>query len=216
VNRLTSFLVKLAALGLVFLVIGIRPITAQDVDRLGKLDANSRFQYDLIIDSAKVLGLPTASLRLKALEGLAKGADSREIVKQVRLAFVRLRDARAALGNVSDGELQAGADLLKVVGPDQLSAFKNPPRNRSPLAAFVVLGDLVTRGVPRDEASSAIVRMWQGGAADADFVGLFKGVEGDILQGLSPGTALQIRMKEMPGRTKITPPTGQPEPQSSK
>jgi hypothetical protein len=194
---------------------------AQGVDPLSKLDPNSRYQVDLLLDSAKVLGLPAKCLRGRALEGVAKNVDSREIVKKVRQQFNALRDARAALGNVTEDELcSAGVIIEAGLKPDQLAPFKNPPRGRSLLSAFMVLGDLVTRGVPRDEASSAIGKLWQGGAGDGDFMGLFKGVQSDILQGLSPGTALQIRMREMPGRapptSKPTPPSGQPETPSSK
>ncbi len=203
--------------GLLLVLLGATTAVAQDgVDPLSKLDANNRFQVDVLLDSAKVLGLPAKELRMKAYEGIAKHIDNRQVVRSVRLRFNALRDARAALGAVSDDELGAAAVMLEAgLKADQLTPFKNPQRGRSLLSAFVVLGDLVNRGVPRDEASSAIVKLWQGGAGDADFMGLFKGVQSDILQGISPGTALQIRMRDIPGRapttTKPTPPSGQPE-----
>jgi hypothetical protein len=92
--------------------------------------------------------------------------------------------------------------------PEQLAPFKNPPRGRSLTSAFTVLGDLVTKSIPAEEASSAIFKLWQGGAGDADFMGLFRSVEGDILQGLNPGTALQNRMRETLG-SKPAPPAGE-------
>ena len=52
----------------------------------------------------------------------------------------------------------------------------------------------------------------QDGAGEAEFTGLFRRVEGDILRGLNPGAALQNWMREYPGRAppKVTPP-GSPE-----
>jgi hypothetical protein len=189
---------------------------AQASDPLAKLDPASRFAVEAVIDSARAAGLPSKILWSRALEGLAKDVSSRVIVSKVRERFGHLRDARAVLVSASDDELGAAAEMLeaKLVKPEQLTPFANPPRGRSPLAALMVLGDLVTRGVPRDEALSAITKYWQGNASDADFMGLFRGVETDILQGLNPGAALQNRIREFPGRSstiKPTPPAGEPE-----
>ena len=170
-----------------------------------------------MIDSARVAGLPSKYLWSRAAEGVAKKADSRDIVNAVRQRFIHLKDARAILGQATDDELCAAADLLEAkVKPEALLPFRNPARDRSPLLAFTVLGDLVTRGVPRDDALSAISRFWMSGARDADFMGLFQGVQSDILQGLNPGAALQNRVREFPGRAPAsikpsTPPAGEPE-----
>ena len=190
---------------------------AQASDPLGKLDPVNRFTVDAVIDSARAAGLPWAVLRSRALEGLSKGVDNRAVAAAVRRRFTHLKDARAALGQVGDDELAAAAELLEgdKIKPEQLVPFRGAQRSRSPLVAFTVLGDLLTRGVARDEAMSAITRYWQNGAGDADFMGLFRGVESDILQGLNPGAALQNRVREFPGRApssiKPTPPTGEQE-----
>jgi hypothetical protein len=189
---------------------------AQGSDPFSKLDPASRFTIEAIIDSARVAGLPAKVLRLRALEGIAKNVDNRKIVAAVRERFAHLKDARAVLGPVDDDELAVAAEVLEAkVKPEQLLPFRTASRGRSPLLALTVLGDLVTRGVPRDEAMSAITKYWQGGAGDADFMGLFRGVESDILQGLNPGAALQNRVREFPGRApssiKPTPPAGEPE-----
>jgi hypothetical protein len=42
------------------------------------------------------------------------------------------------------------------------------------------------------------MQLWQRGAADGDFYGLWKNVEQDIISGQNPGTALQQRMREVP------------------
>jgi cytochrome c1 len=190
---------------------------AQASDPLGKLDPTHRFAVESMIDSARAAGLPWKILWSRALEGIAKNVDSRSIVRAVRERFTHLKDASAVLGSVGDDELGAAAELMEgtKIKPEQLLPFRNAIRSRSPLYAFTVLGDLITRGVPRDEALSAIAKYWQGGAGDADFMGLFRGVESDILQGLNPGAALQNRVREFPGRApssiKPTPPAGEPE-----
>jgi len=191
---------------------------AQASDPLSKLDPNSRFAVEAMIDSARVAGLPSRMLWLRAVEGINKGADSRRIVAAVRERFVHLKDARAVLSQATDDELAAAADLLEAkVKPEALIPFRNPGRGRSPLLALTILGYLVTRGVPRDDALSAISKFWMGGAGDAEFMGLFRGVESDILQGLNPGAALQNRVREFPGRAPssikptTTPPAGEPE-----
>ena len=182
-------------------VAGASRAVAQQPDPLVKLDPASRFAIEAMIDSAQVAGLPWRVLLGRAQEGIAKKADNRRIVAAVRERLARLRDARAMLGAVGDQDLGAAAAVLEAgVKPEQLAPLKNPPRGRSLLTALTVLGDLVSKGVPRDEASSAIVKLWQGGAADADFMGLFRGVERDILQGLNPGAALQNQIRQLPGR----------------
>jgi hypothetical protein len=204
---------------LLLLLLGAsRPTRAQEVDLLAKLDANSRFQVDAMIDSAQNLGLPFKLLLSKAQEGVAKKADSRTIVREVRKLFVAMREARAALGPVSVDDIAVAAPVIVFgVKPEQLTPFHNPPRGRSLVTALTVLGDLVYRGVPKDEAISAIGKLWQSGVGDAVFSGLFDSVQGDILQGLSPGTALQNRFRELNGRTqpKLTPPEAPPETPSS-
>ena len=61
---------------------------------------------------------------------------------------------------------------------------------------LVVLTDLVTRGVPRDTASTTIFQLFQRGADDGDFLGLWRGVERDIVSGTDPGQALLNRARE--------------------
>jgi hypothetical protein len=201
------------------LVAGSRSAPAQDVDPLARLDATSRFAVESMIDSANMLGLPSDLLRSNALQGLALHVDSKRIIAAVRTAFSNLKTAREVLGPVNGEELKAGAAVLYAgAKPAQLAPFKARQKDRNDLQAFIVWADLITRGVPSEEASSAITKLWQGGADDATFYGLWNSVQSDILKGLNPGAALQNRIREAPGRptSKITPPEGQQENQSSR
>lgn len=195
------------------------PLAAQDPDPLDRLDQASRYQVESLIDSARVLGLPARALLSVAYEGISKHADSRRIVRAVRDKLQGMRNARNALGpSLSEAELSAAADVLQAGVPaQQLERFRSSRPGRPLAYALVVLGDLITRGVPVEEASSTIAQLWQRGAGDADFYGLWRGVEQDILQGQSPGAALQQRAREFPGRAPPgnLPPNGRPETPSS-
>lgn len=203
------------------------PLAAQEqpvVDPLAKLDPTSRFQIELILDSARNLGIPDRSLRSKAMEGLSKRANARTIVAVVRQTFNNMRVAKVSLGPaISEDEIAAAASLLNAgVSSATLTQFRREKAGKPIAGALIVLGDLITRGIPRDEASSTILRMWQDGASDADFYGLWTGVDRDILSGTNPGTALQQRAGEFRGRApdKISQPASarppeQPETKSS-
>ena len=187
----------------------VRVGAAQEPDPLWKLDQTSRFAIDLMLDSARMAGLPTRPLVSRALEGINTKVDGKRIVDVVRRELGYLRTARSVLGGVPDDELIAGAAVVEAgAKPAQLAAFRTRHKGRSDPAAFTYWADLITRGVPSEDASSAITKLWQDGADDATFYSLWKSVNSDILQGLNPGAALQNRIRETPGR----PPAGKPAP----
>lgn len=183
------------------------PAAAQDVDPLSRLDTNCRFAIDLMVDSARVAGLPTAPLASRALEGVSRKVDCRKIVEAVRKQLSYLRIARSVLGGVNEEELVAAAAVVEAgAKPGQLAAFRTRQKGRSDVQAFVYWADLITKGVPSEDASSAISKLWQEGADDATFYSLWKSVNADILQGLNPGAALQNRIRETPGRAPPSKP----------
>lgn len=188
------------------LLVTFLPLRAQEEqDRMAKLDTKTRAAVELLVDSAVAEGLPTQPLRSIAYLGIARKADSRQIVSAVHRKLIALRTARGVLGRVDTLELDAASSvLLAGAKPSQLETFRNPPRGRSDLRAFTVWADLITRGVPGEDASSAIARLWEDGADDATFVSLWNNVQSDILRGLNPGTALQNRVREAPGRPPTT------------
>lgn len=197
-------------------------LRAQDAepDRLARLDVGSRYAITLLIDSANTEGLPAKALRSKAYEGISKKADGRQIVAAVRRELIALRVARVQLGDVDDDELMAAAAVIEAgAKPAQLAAFRTRVKNRSDLEAFTIWASLIFRGVPIEDASSAISKLWQDGADDATFVSLWNNVQSDILRGLNPGTALQNRIREAPAPGRAPPnkpPEGQQEREGSK
>jgi hypothetical protein len=190
-------------------------LSAQEGDPFAKLD-NNRYAFDLILDSASALGIPTGPLMSKAREGIAKKVDSKKIVEVVRKLFADLRTAHNALGGVDEQELSAAATLLEAgAKPSQLELFRPRQKGRSDLTAFIVWTDFLQRNIPNEEASNAISKLWKDGADDATFQSLWTNVKGDISQGLNPGTALQNRIRETPGRASPTAPGKPPEGQEN-
>jgi hypothetical protein len=170
-------------------------------DPLVRLDATVRYQVEMLLDSARLAGLPTRPLESKALEGQAKRADGRRILAMVRLVYRNLRDARAALQrNATEDELAAAAGALQAgITPSELAQLARS-REKALTFPLVVLVDLISRGVPRDTASQTIFQLLQRGAADDDISGLWRGVERDIVSGADPGAALLNRAREIPSR----------------
>jgi len=203
------------------LLLAALPVVAQGLpDPLDKLESNNRFAYDLLIDSARTAGLPTEPLRQIANQGIAKKAEGRKIVEAVRKELGLLRTARETLGPVDEQELTAAAAVLNVgAKPTQLAAFRARKKGRNDLEAFIVWADFLQRSVPNEEAYTAITKLWQDGADDDTFHSLWTNVQADISQGLNPGTALQNRIREAPGRASpvtVKPPEGPQENQSSR
>jgi hypothetical protein len=219
VNRTARRFALVAATIAGALSLGSTSLRAQDTDPLAKLDPQNRFAVEVLLDSARQAQIPAHPLLSKAYEGISKHADQRRIVGAVRSLLHALIDARAALGsNLTETEWSAAASALQAgVSPSQLARFRTDKPGKPLARALVVLADLVTRGVPVDTASSAIVQLWQRGAGDADLFGLWRDVEQDILSGANPGSALQQRAREFPVRPagSLAQPPRQPETPSS-
>lgn len=175
---------------------------AQDRDPLVRLAPSVRYSVEVLLDSARIAGLPTAPIESKALEGLSKRQDDRRILLAVRKVFASLGQARVALGpKATHDELNAAASALRVgITTAELAHLVGSRQDKPITVPLVVLVDLVSRGVPRDTASLTIFQLWQRGAGDDDFYGLWRGVERDIVSGTDPGVALMNRAREIPSR----------------
>lgn len=188
--------------------------SAQDGrDPLMRLERSVRYSVEVLMDSARLMGLPTRPIESKALEGLAKNKPGRMILAATRNVFRSLRDARAVLGpKATNDELEAAASALSSgVTQAELAQLGGSGRGKQLTVPLVVLVDLISRGVPRDTASLTIFQLWQRGAADDDFLGLWRGVERDIVSGADPGAALLNRARQVPSRDP--PPVSPPRPE---
>jgi hypothetical protein len=206
-SKLPRWLVPPALRAGALLLLGALPVAAQQ-DPFIKLDQNSRFAVEAMMDSLRAIGLSDTVLRQKVYQGVRYGADNRKIVEVVRKKFINLKVAYSVLGSVGMAELDAASAVLEAgAKPSQLQAFKTRQRGRTDLDAFTVWADLISRGVPGEETSSAIIKLWQEGADEATFRRLWNDVQADISQGLNPGAALQTRLREAPVRSAPKPPT---------
>lgn len=190
-----------------------RGAMAQDsaTDQLFKLDGRSRAQIESLIDSAKQANLPWEKVRLKALQGLSMKVDGPKIVVAVRQYYATLMKSREVLGPMGPTDLDAGAAALTAgLRPEELAQFRAAPGGRSPAGALIYLADLIgaKHGVPHDDAVTAFAKLWRDGAGDADFYGLWHGIDQDILSGVSPKAALQSQLRRLPARS-TRPPTDQ-------
>jgi hypothetical protein len=176
------------------------PVGAQNRDPLSRLDTASRRIVDAMLDSARAQGLPTKQLVSKAQEAVAKHADAAHLLAAVRTVFRDLREARTTLSSkASPDELEAAAAALQAGIPTSaLAELQVALRGKPMTVPLVVLADLVTRGVPKETASSAILQLSMVGAGDADLLALSHGVQQDILSGAAPGDALNQRVRQIP------------------
>lgn len=178
-----------------------REARAQSDTVLARLDAATRVAVSRIIDSTRAAGLPTTPLEWKVAEGLTKGADGARIVAAVQRSADGLRRAREALGQgAGTPELIAGASALQVgATPAMLRALQSAQPGQPVTLRLVVLSDLVSRGVPLDDASGALLRLARSGASDAELSELRRSILRDVQAGVPPARALSARARELSG-----------------
>ena len=127
------------------------------------------------IADARARELPAAALENRALKFAAKGVAPAEIERSVAQQADRMALAKAVLtpargGDVADEEVEAGAEALrKGVDGAQVSALaKSSPSGRSLAVPLYVIGSLVDRGLPSDEALRRVQEKLQTRSSDAD------------------------------------------------
>ncbi|MEP6622116.1 MAG: hypothetical protein ABJE47_22530 [bacterium] len=167
-----------------------------------RLGADARAVIEHVIDSARSVGLPTAPLTDKVLEGVLKGADDQRIVLAVQSLVRELALARGLLGPASDpstlgataSALHAGVSsqdlrkLIKTVGDE-------PARANRLSGALIALVDIVAKRVAPGVAAATIGSLLERGAADAQFNALRNDLDEDILSGRAPEAALRDRAR---------------------
>lgn len=124
-----------------------------------------RAAVDRLADSARVLGVPTEPLYLKAAEGVLKGASNDRVVVVVGRLLAELREARRGLGTeVTSAELVAGASVVHA-GLDAgtlrrvRAARRGARADNSLVMPLVVLADLVARRVTPDIATASVTAL---------------------------------------------------------
>lgn len=171
---------------------------AQDPRTGPKLDNPTKVAVLAIIDTARAQGIPVEPLMEKMYEGLGKGAEGPKIVAAVRNLALEMSIAHSALGAVaSTDEIKAAASAMHAGVPAvELGKMKKQSGLRRSLALpFIVITDIVSRGVPVGSAVNAVKSLVGAGAKDKEINDFQRNVKEDIQQGAPPAAAAETRAK---------------------
>src|SRR5688500_2951867 len=154
-------------------------LAAQDRRLAERLDASTAAAVQRVVDSAGRSGLPTEPLIQKALEGGTLGAPGERIHAAVIALHGQLGRAREALGGGADeAELTTAAGALRAgLPPSALRRLQALRSGRPLVVPLAVLTDLVTEGVPPDEATTSVLALARDGRPDDEFVALRREVQ---------------------------------------
>ncbi|MGH7674962.1 MAG: hypothetical protein ACREMV_06795, partial [Gemmatimonadales bacterium] len=154
------------------LLLTSRAVSGQDSRLAARLDSATARAVSAVVEQARSAGLPTEPLVAKALEGASKGAPGGRIVGAVTEYAAALGAADARLGaGATDPEVVAGAAvLLAGAPPAALGAVRAGRPRQSVTVPLVVLADLLTRGVPVEQATTAVIAVARAGVPDAGFL----------------------------------------------
>ena len=166
-----------------------------------RLDAETASAVSEIIDAAGQKGLPTEPLVARALEGASRQAPGARIVASVRALASDLATARELLGaGAASAELVAGATALSAgVKADTLPRLRAARPGGSLVVPLVVLTDLITRRVPVETASAAVLAATRAGVKDKELMKLRQRIDRDIRAGVQPGNATVLRTRNLIG-----------------
>jgi len=187
--------IALAAAALLVALSGVR-VSAQDPATLKLIrDDATREVVRSALGHASAIGLPLGPLISKALEGIAKRANTRSIRHAMDALEKRMRRANDLLApNPTVDELSAGADALYVGVPDKtLKDMRAIAPRRSIALELGVLTELVARKVSPAKASSMVLELMARNASAAQLTALSSAVQGDVAAGIKPDVALDLR-----------------------
>ena len=191
---------RVLSVGVIVVVLALVAAVAFAADeRLrARLDPETAAAVEEIIEGARHKGLPVEPLVARALEGASRQAPAARIVAGVRSLAADLETARDVLGpGSSSAELVAGATALSAgVRADTLSRLRIARPQGSLVVPLVVLTDLVTRRVPVETASAAVVAATRAQVRDRTMK-LRQRIDRDIRSGASPGSATIARTRSL-------------------
>lgn len=170
-------------------------LSAQDARLTQRLDASAARAVQVLVDSARALGLPTEPVVQKALQGASMGASADNIVAAARGFVVDLSRARRAFGaDAAQDALVLGAAALDAgLTDDQLQTLRRHRERRSFSGALAGVIYLVTRDVPPQESLSLVDAMLNAGLSTTEFISLQRLVEQDVRGGAAPAEAASVR-----------------------
>lgn len=144
------------------------------------------------IADARAHNLPARALEQRALKFAAKGVEPNLIAKSIEQQEDRMEKAKDALDDVrkpSSDEIEAGAEAIRqgVDGTAVSELAKSAPSGRSLAVPLFVIGSLVDRGLPSDEALARVLAKLEARASDREIEQIPEGLGPN--QGNRPATA---------------------------
>jgi len=137
------------------------------------------------IADARAHELPARALEQRALKFAAKGVEPNLIAKSIDQQEDRLEKAKDAINSArtrkaADDEIEAGAEAIRqgVDGAAVSELAKSAPSGRSLAVPLFVIGSLVDRGLPSDDALARVLEKLQARASDRELE--------DVSEGLGP------------------------------
>ena len=144
------------------------------------------------IADARAHELPAQALENRALKFASRGEKPEDVEKAVAEHADRLQKSKDALEagrgtRPSDEEVEAGAEALRQgVDGSQVSAFaKAAPHDRPLAVALYVIGSLVNRKLPADDALKAVLDRLNAKASDAELEKLPRTLPAQAAEGQS-------------------------------
>lgn len=169
------------------------------------------------IAEARSRELPAAALENRALKFAAKGVSPADIERSVAEHAERMRQAKTAIergrpARAQGEEVDAGAEAMRrgVDGAAVSELAKSAPSGRSLAVPLMVVGSLVERGLPSDDALLRVQERLQARATDAELEEL----PGDVAAGRPGTTGQDLARTKRPataGRPATTPPVSLPQ-----
>lgn len=185
------------------------------------LPADVAQQVLATIAAARAHELPVRALEQRALKFAAKGVEPKLIAGSIAEQAKRMEKVKDALDAVrgrkpSDDEVEAGAEALRqgVDGADISELAKSAPSGRSLAVPLFVIGSLVDRELPSDEALQRVLERLQARASDRELEQIAGNRPADAGRGnrpegagrpANPGRALGVGNRPTAG-----PPAGVP------
>jgi hypothetical protein len=133
------------------------------------------------VESARAEGLPVEAMAELALEGVAKGRSAAEVLAAVEALAADMSTAQDAIIRADrapeDREIEAATATLRM-GVDRWMVSElaqEQPSGRSLAVPLLIVGSLVDRGLPSDEAVAAVRDRLAAGASDGELLGDFPG-----------------------------------------
>ena len=145
------------------------------------------------IEDARARGIPGDAIATLALEGVTKDRSPEEVLDAVETLSTDLTEALDALEGAGDrqpegGEVEAATAAMRmgVDGEAVSELAMSQPSGRSLAVPLLVVGGLVERGLPSDDALASVRSRLEAGVTDGELLAEFPDAGQVIGQDMSP------------------------------